>query len=163
MSHPKQVTEPRKELRFTRAGQAQGFFIAGAVCFALAAFILITCVMGHPSFHWWMFFPPLILGIFSIRLALHCTRHAYLILTPLGIEIFPLRKPEDNLLLIYWSEIDSAAIEDSHLKIHRNREQTSGVIVSLKPILEKQRSYLKKSIQGRMQDSPSSSTPSGVS
>lgn len=150
MASPKPVAEPHKELRFTRAGQAQGFYIAGAVLIALTAFILITLLMGHPSFHWWMLAPPAAISYGLLHIALHCTRHAYLILTPLGVEVFPLWKPEKNLLLIYWTQIESAEIKDDHLKLHRNQEKTSGVVISIKPILEHQRPLLAKAIRGRM-------------
>ncbi|MDA8974962.1 hypothetical protein N9F50_00085 [Akkermansiaceae bacterium] len=150
MASPKNVAEPHKELRFTRAGQAQGFYIAGAVFIALTTFILITWLMGHPSFRWWMLPLPAAISYGLIHLALHCTRHAYLILTPLGVEVFPLWKPEKNLLLIYWTEIQSAEVENHLLKLHRNQEKTSGVVISIKPILEYHRPLLTKAIKGRM-------------
>lgn len=150
MASPKNVAEPHKELRFTRAGQAQGFYITGAVFITLTVFILITWLMGHPSFRCWMLAPPAAISFGFIHLALHCTRHAYLILTPLGVEVFPLWKPEKNLLLIYWTEIESAEIEDSRLKLHRNQQKTSGVVISIKPILKCHRALLAKAIRGRM-------------
>ena len=152
MAAPKTVAEPHKELRFTRAGQAQGMFIAATVAFAFALLTAITWLIGHPDFHWWTPLPFLILAWVLARIALHCTRHAYIILTPMGVEIFPLLKPEKNLNLIYWTELDHADFnEDLTLaKLHRNAQESSGAVLSLKPILAKQRPFLKKALEGRL-------------
>jgi len=154
MAGPKTVVEPHKELRFTRAAQAQGFWILGAILLALAILLTITWAMGHPSFHWWMPLAPLALSILLIRFAIHCTRHAYIILTPLGVEIFPLRDPAKNLHLIYWTELQEADFNEdlTTMKLHRDAEKTSGVILSLKPILENQRPLLQSAIEGRMKE-----------
>ncbi|MDB4754814.1 hypothetical protein OAF84_06000, partial [Akkermansiaceae bacterium] len=103
-------------------------------------------------FRWWMPLPFLVLAWLLARVALHCTRHAYIILTPMGIEIFPLLKPEKNLNLIYWTELDHADFsEDLTLaKLHRDAEESSGAVLSLKPILAKQRPLLKKALEGRL-------------
>jgi len=152
MAAPKTVAEPHKELRFTRAGQAQGMFIAATVAFAFALLTAITWLIGHPDFHWWTPLPFLVLAWVLARIALHCTRHAYIILTPMGVEIFPLLKPEKNLNLIYWTELDHADFnEDLTLaKLHRNAQESSGAVLSLKPILAKQRPFLKKALEGRL-------------
>jgi len=152
MLGPKSITEPHKELRFTRSGQAQMFYILAALLLALTVALILICLMGHPSFHWWMTLPSLILFLASTYAALHCTRHAYLILTPLGIEIFPLIRPTKNFHLIYWSEIDHAEIEDerSLLRLHRDPNETSGLVLSLKPISQERRILLKKAILTRV-------------
>ena len=152
MAAPKTVAEPHKELRFTRAGQAQAMFIGATVAFAFALLLTITLLLGHPDFRWWMPVPFLVLSWFLARVALHCTRHAYIIFTPMGIEIFPLLKPEKNLNLIYWTELDHADFNDdlTLAKIHRDAEESSGVILSLKPVLSKQRPLLKKALEGRL-------------
>ena len=153
MASPKDVVEPHKELRFTRAAQAQGFFVAAAVAFAFGLLISITVLMGHPNFHWWMPLPFFLLAGFIFRFSLRCARHAYLILTPLGIEVFPLLKPEKNLNLIYWTQLHSAEFDDhlTLLKLHFDKEQTGGVVLSLKPIQEKQRPLLRKALEGRLE------------
>ena len=159
MAAPKPVAEPHKELRFTRIGQAQSFMVIAAVSFAFALLIAITAFMGHPSFQWWMTLPFLALAIALARLSGRCARHAYLILTPLGIEIFPLLKPEKNLNLVYWTQIEEAEFEGdlTLLKLHYNREKTAGIILSLKPILEKKRPLLRKALLGRLAEKAGSS------
>ena len=152
MAAPKPVAEPHKELRFTRIAQAQAFMIIAAVSFAFALLLTVTWLMGHPSFRWWMALPFLITSVLLGRLAGRCARHAYLILTPLGVEIFPLFKPQDNLNLVYWNEIDDAEFDEdlTVLKLHHNPEKNSGIILSLKPIHEKKRPLLQKALLARL-------------
>lgn len=156
MAAPKQVAEPHKELRFTRAGQAQGFIVIAAVSFAFFLLIGLTWFIGHPSLRWWMAVPFLILAGILTKVAAHCARHAYLILTPLGVEIFPLIKPRENLNLVYWSQIQTVEFDEelTALKIHFNEKQTAGVILSLKPVLTKKRPLLKKALEGRLAAKP---------
>ena len=90
------VQSPEKELRFTRSGQAVVFWVASAVLTAVAVTLAATSVyrdinpdLPHPA---WALIP-LVLAVVAARLAVNLTRHAYLILTPLGIEIFPFFRP----------------------------------------------------------------------
>ena len=158
MAAPKTVAEPHKELRFTRAGQAQGIFVAAAVFFVFFLLISLAWFFGHPDFRWWMPVPFLVAAWLLTRVALHCTRHAYIILTPMGIEIFPLLKPEKNLNLIYWTELDHAEFNDdlTLAKLHRDADETAGVVLSLKPVLAKQRPLLQKALEGRLSETADS-------
>lgn len=152
MGSPKDLAEPHKELRFTRSGQAQGFLVAAAVATSFGILICVTAFMDHPNFFWWMALPFFLVAALLMRFSMRCARHAYLILTPLGIEIFPLLKPEKNLNLVYWSQLHSAEFDDdlTKLKLHYDEGQTGGVILSLTPIQEKQRPLLKKALEGRL-------------
>lgn len=152
MAAPKDVAEPHKELRFTRAGQAQGFVVIAAIAFIIALIIGITTYLGHPSFRWWMPLPFLLISGLLTRLAARCARHAYIILTPLGIEVFPLFKPEKNLNLVYWTQLDHAEFDEelNTLKLHFNEQKTAGIILSLKPILTTKRPLLQKALEGRL-------------
>ena len=84
------VAEPAKELRFTRAGQAAGFWIAAAASImAGLVFFLLTPhraenpQLPHPAWG----FVPLAIAAGLIRLAWHCTKHAYILLSPIGVEV----------------------------------------------------------------------------
>jgi len=155
-SGPKKLAEPEKELRFTRAGQA-GFFYAAAVIFfaaSMAVFILSTqdWGMAAPLLHGWLWLSVLglLLTFAALRTGLRCTRHAYLIFSPLGVEIFPFFKAEKNLQIIYWSELADTEISPdlSQMTLHFNAEKTSGVVVSLSPIPRRRRHLLKKAVLG---------------
>lgn len=146
------VAETHKELRFTRAGQAVGFWIVAAVLVMTAlVFVLVSpyraehAELPHPA--WGLI--PLGFAAFAIRLAIRCTRHAYLILSPIGVEIFPLFRPESGMQLVAWAQIDSMEIDDRRLTLHYNPEKTAGLHLSLQPITRNGRKLLTAAIQGR--------------
>ena len=152
VSGPKSINEPHKEIRFTRGAQASLFGILAAVSGGSSIFLLIFSLNTGttPMACLWALAPASISLIF-FRLSLRCIRHAYLIMTPIGIEIFPFFKPQDNLRVIYWSEISQVEIDQSNrLLIHLSGDPPSGIIASLKPLLSRQRDLLAEAIDGRM-------------
>jgi hypothetical protein len=148
------VQSPEKELRFTRSGQAVVFWVTSAVLTAVGMTLLATSVyreinpqLPHPA---WAV-PPLVLAAASVWLAVRLTRHAYLILTPLGIEIFPFFRPSSGMRLVLWQEIDSAEVDAEHtlLTLHHDAAKTSGIRLSLRPIRSDRRDFLGKAVLGR--------------
>ena len=148
------VQSPEKELRFTRSGQAVIFWIASAVLTAVAVTLLATSAycdvnpqLPHPA---WALLP-LVLAMVSARLAINLTRHAYLILTPLGIEIFPFFRPADGMRLVVWQEVAAVEVnaDATLLTLHHNVEKTSGIHLSLKPVRADRRHLLAKAVVGR--------------
>ena len=156
---PKPVAESEKELRFTRSAQAPLFYIIAAVAVATTIGIIILSTqkwgMSPPPLQkwWWLIIPDLMIGFWFFRIGLRCSQHAYLILTPLGVEIFPFFRAQKNLQVIYWTQIVEAEVTKSKLIMHFSDQRNSGVIVSLRPVLHRQRELLKKAIDGRMQQS----------
>ncbi len=149
------VAESHKELRFTRAGQAAGFWMAAAALVMTAlVFVLVAPYraehgeLPHPA--WGLI--PLGLAVLLVRFAIRCTRHAYLILSPIGVEVFPLFRPENGMQLVAWAQIDSAEIDADRLTLHYNPEKTAGLHLSLAPIAQPQRELLAKAIRGRFPD-----------
>ena len=149
------VQSPEKELRFTRSGQAVLFWVLCAVLVAAAVTLLATSLyrqinpsLPHPA--WGCL--PLAMAFAFGWLAMHLTRHAYLILTPLGIEIFPFFRPSHGMHLILWQEIDLAEVNDRRtiLTLHFNPEKTSGIRLSLRPIRPELRELLSTAIAGRV-------------
>lgn len=152
---PEKVQSPEKELRFTRSGQAVGFWIASAVMVASAVTILASSIyrydvpkLPHPA---WALLP-LALAWLSARVAFRMTKHAYLIFTPLGVEIFPLFRPESSMRLVLWQEIQAAETDEAltRLTLHHDAEKTSGIHLSLSPIRKDRRVLLAKAISGRL-------------
>jgi hypothetical protein len=142
-----------KEIRFTRAGQAVPLWLGAAIC--LTATLALLCIrwipgndgLGPPAL--WALLPAVPTWILA-KLAIHCTRHAYLILTPLGLEILPLLRPAARMRLIPWQQIDSLDCTDSRLTLHFNREMSSGVHLTLRPLRHDQRVLLKSALAGRI-------------
>jgi hypothetical protein len=152
------VSAGAKEIRFTRAGQAAPLWIAAATCLtATLALLFIRWVpdsdgLGPPAV--WALLPAALTWILA-KLAIHCTRHAYLILTPLGLEILPLWKPAARMQLIAWQQIHALDCTDSRLTLHFNREKSSGVHLTLRPLRHGQRALLKAALAGRLQGAES--------
>ncbi len=149
------VSEPEKELRFTRSGQAVGFGVLGAILMGAAVTFVATGVYRseHPELPdplWAL--PCIVIALFCFWLTRHLAKHAYVILTPLGLEIFPFFFPSKNLRLVLWQEIVAAEISDDEkwLTLHFNEEKSSGLHLSLKPMDRKFRSLLAKAVLGRV-------------
>jgi len=153
---PQSIAEPEKELRFTRAAQGGVFFACSAVIFAMtvAVFILSTLGWGNsePLLQgwWWLSLVGMVLCFILMRLGLRCARHAYIILNPLGVEIFPFFKAKDNLQIIYWSQVADAEfpLGAKRLVLHFTEEKNSGVVASLRPIPASRRHLLEEAIMG---------------
>ncbi len=150
----RELAEPQKELRFTRSGQAVPLLLLAAV-FATAAIILLACASYRsenpelPSPLWAVL--PLVLSGSLIWLAQHLTRYAYIILTPLGLEIFPFYKPAQGMQLIPWADIDTAEIDRSYklLTLHFSPQKTSGMHITLRPVKAGIRPFLAKAVIAR--------------
>ena len=149
------VKSPEQELRFTRSEQAVVFWLAAAICSmgALVFLLLIPHLKDNPELPspvWAAL--PLALALLAGRIALRCTRHAYLILTPLGIEIFPLFHAEKHLQLVLWNEIDhvETPADKPLLILHHDSGKTSGVVLSLKPITKSRRDLFLRAVRGRL-------------
>jgi hypothetical protein len=152
---PVPLQSPEKELRFTRAAQARGYWVLAAVLLAGAVTLLacgayrgINPHLPHPA---WAVVPAGV-ALLVVRLAVHLTRHAYLILTPLGIEVFPFFRPARGMQLIPWQEV-AAAETDSALRVltlHWNAAKTGGMHLSLAPIPADRRVLLAKAVLGRV-------------
>lgn len=148
------VASPEKELRFTRAHQARVFAVIGAMSFCTALLIALTAWLfraDHPELPsaWWSL-PALALVGLCHRAALHCVRHAYIILSPVGVEIFPLIRPERNMRLVPWAQITEAEFSKLRLTLHYNAEHTAGIHLSLRPLSPLGRLLLEKAILGRL-------------
>lgn len=149
------VTEPQKELRFTRSGQAVGFCVAGAVLCGVAVTLVATGYyrpenpeLPHPG----LAAPCVVLAACAFFLASRLAKHAYLILTPIGLEIFPFFRPAKGMQMIFWQEIRAAEIDGrgKWLTLHFNEERTAGMHLSLSPVRKKLRDLLAKAVLGRV-------------
>jgi hypothetical protein len=152
---PRGPSRPAQELRFTRSGQAVLFWVLAAVLAAVAVTLAATSIyrdsnpqLPHPA---WALVP-LSLAVLAARLAAHLTRHAYLILTPLGIEIFPFFRPAAGMRLVVWQEVAAAEVNPAAtlLTLHHDAAKTAGIHLSLKPIRADRRSFAAQAVIGRI-------------
>lgn len=163
-SGPRPVAEPEKELRFTRGSQAPLFYMISAltVCGGMALMILSTQNWGmdEPPLKdwWWLAIPDILVGFWFLRLGMRCSKHAYIILTPLAVEIFPFFNARKNLRVVYWSEVHDAEVKDGKLMLHFSEHKDSGVVASLQPIPPRQRDLLKTAVDGLMNQRRSTSS-----
>ena len=156
------VAAPEKELRFTRSGQAVWFWVA-ALAMIAAAIVLFVMGSGRltqpdrPHQAWAAL--PVIAAWCAARVAMRLTRHAYIILTPLGIEIFPFFRPAEGMRLVGWGEIAAAETDPllRRLSLHFDADRTAGVHLSLAPIREELRPLLAKAVLVRV--SPAAAQP----
>lgn len=149
------VQAPEKELRFTRSGQAVIFWMAAAVLVACGVTMLATGYYRDVNPEMWLLVSAGMTFAFAglmVQTAVRLTRHAYLILTPLGIEIFPFFRPADGMRLVMWQEIQGAEVDEGmkRLTLHHDVERTSGIYLSLAPIREDRRRLLAKAVIGRV-------------
>lgn len=147
------LTNPEKEIRFTRTSQARSFAILAAFLIAIAVTLFATAFFGVGSpVHPVAPLPFLLLAGGAFWLSFHCAKHAFLILSPVGIEFFPFIKPSQNFRLWSWSEFHHAEIIGTKLYLHFNEEETGGAVISLTPMVASARKLLDVAIEGRMDE-----------
>lgn len=148
------MTHPEKELRFTRARQAVGFWLLGLglVLAAGGVGVLSWWQLKNPP-PWWLTLVPLALAAGAFVLAWRLTRHAYVLLSPVGVELFPFWKPVDHFQLLPWSTIADADFspDGRWLTLTLAGYEDAKVILTLDPIPLKARPLLIKAVTGVME------------
>ena len=144
---------PEKELRFTRSRQAIGFFLGGALLLFVAlglGYVKYQRLVNPPA--WWVPVIPLVPGAALLWLGWRLTRHAYLLFSPVGIEIFPFYKPVKNYQLVPWSDVGEATVDPAAewLTIKFAGLENAGIILTLKPIDPRRRLLLARTVAGVM-------------
>jgi len=147
------MAAPFQELRFTRSGQAVTFVAAGLVCLAAAVgvwYVWWQRIEHRPA--WWLAVVPLLLAGWSFRTAWRLTRHAYLLLTPLGVEIFPFFRPDREMQLVTWGEIEWAEVDEGmrQLTLVLAGLEDARIIVTLAPVAARSRPLLAAAVRGVM-------------
>jgi hypothetical protein len=160
------MKSPEKELRFTRARQAVLFWVLGVVLVLMAAGVAILSwwqLKSPPP--WWLALFPLAGGLGAFWLAVRLTRHAYLLLSPVGVEIFPFWKPTEHFQLIPWGEIAAADFspDDRWLTLTLAGYEDVKVILTLEPIPLPARMLLIKAVTGVMEKRGGSTEAESVS
>jgi hypothetical protein len=148
------MKSPEKELRFTRARQAEGFWVMGVILLLTAAGfgVLSWWQLTHPP-PWWVCLVPSILAAGAFALAWRMTRHAYILLSPVGLEIFPFWKPVDHFQLITWGEVANAEFSPDRrwLVLTLAGYEDAKVFLTLDPIPLAAQPLLVKAVTGVME------------
>jgi len=149
----KSQQKPFQELRFTRSRQAVTFILAGTLFLSIAGGLAaLFWWRVSPWMHWLWLLLPLLASAGCFRLALHLTRHAFLLLSPIGIEIFPFFRPAQQMQLFSWGEIAHAEVTegDRLLILTLAGYEDAKVIIGLDPVPLAARPLLRKAVEGVM-------------
>ncbi len=144
-----------QEIRFTRNAQAVHFFVLALVFFCVG--IALYCL----SLDLWKTQEPLLkqswyglltlpfIGL-SVWAGVHLAKHAYMIFSPIGIEIFPFFYPSKNMQVLYWQEVEDVAItpDGKMLEVTLLSEGENKIFIATEPLRSKSRDLLGKTIDG---------------
>lgn len=144
-----------RELRFTRARQALPPALAGASLLGFGLLLAINLLLRHGGRFWQA--PPGLAAAVAVLLAMalllharHCLRHPLLLVSPVGLEIFPLWRPEEHFRLLSWSEIAGLRLGPRRLVV--DLRGGGGVVLALDPLWPEQRRLLARALQGRARE-----------
>lgn len=155
MPGPRPLREPARELRFTRARQALDFALLGVLCGSAAGGLAVLAspqfsIRGHGPVlsSYWPALVALTLAAGAIWVAIHLSRHAYILLTPVGLEIFPFFRPARNFRLVLWQEIEHLEVSGDHRVMAVDLAGGGRIFLSLVPLRERQRELLAHAAAG---------------
>lgn len=131
--------------------------------FVVAGVLFLCLAAGLGVLLWWRYCPwltwlwlllPLLAAWGCLHLALHLTRHAFLLLSPIGIEIFPFFRPAQQMQLLSWGEIAHAGMtEDDRLLILTLAGlEDAKIIIGLDPVPRRALPLLRKAVEGLMEN-----------
>ena len=144
-----------QEIRFTRNAQAVHFFVLALIFFCVG--IALYCL----SLDLWKTQEPLLkrswygvltlpfIGL-SVWAGVHLAKHAYMIFSPIGVEIFPFFYPSKNMQVLYWQEVEDVAItpDGKMLEVTLLSEGENKIFIATEPLRPKSRDLLGKTIDG---------------
>ncbi len=159
MGAPQKIAVPERELRFTRNQQAIAFYIGASFLISVSIVLCATAFSEAPPLHWAWSLLPLPFAAVCLKTALFCSRHAYLILSPIGVEVFPFRKAQKEMQVVQWGEIDDIETKSNQLLLHFNPKKTAGMVITLRPLRPAQRNLLQSALLGVMQQRSSPPSP----
>lgn len=138
------------------------FWVVGIVFTLIGAGVgvLSWWQLQHPP-AWWAGLVPLALAAGAFALAWRLTRHAYLLLSPVGVEIFPFWKPVDHFQLLPWSTIAGADFSQDGrwLTLTLAGYEDAKVILTLDPIPRRTLPLLVRAVAGVMEKRPPATAP----
>ncbi len=147
---------PLQEIRFTRNGQAIHFFMLGLllICVSVGLYLVsldIWSVTQAPLLdHWRYALIPLPFAALSIWAGIHLAKHAYMIFSPVGIELFPFFFPSRNMEVLYWSEVEDLDLtpDGKMMEVTMLSEGEHKVFVAIAPLTAASQQLLGETIAG---------------
>ncbi len=142
------------EIRFTRSKQAAVFFGAALVflCGAAALFLLATpgwTRTASPVLATRCYAViPLPLAALLTWAGVHLARHAYIVFSIVGMELYPFWFPSRNLQVLFWSEIEKLELQDGGNTLVIRLPGERAVFVSLAPLSRPARALLAHAVAG---------------
>lgn len=145
----------QQEIRFTRNAQAAHFFVLALVflCVGMALYFLSLDLWKTegPVFEqsWYGLLMLPLVGL-AIWAGVHLAKHAYMIFSPVGIELFPFFHPSKNMQVLYWQEVEDLAItpDGKMLEVTLLSEGEHKIFIATAPMRQNSRELLAKTIDG---------------
>jgi hypothetical protein len=138
------------ELRFTRSRQAV-VMLAWGITFTLisVAFMATYYHNFHRQAWWWAVLPGIPAAVFY-WLAWNHLRHPYLVLTRVGLEIYPFFLPARNMHLVLWQQIARADVSSTPplLTLTRADQDDGKIFITLAPLQPQQCQLLARALEG---------------
>lgn len=147
-------SEPHHELRFTRAHQAVHFAVLAvvglAVCLGLGLLVWSPWdAAGGPLLRpWWLVLLPLPVVGAALWAMVWCATHAYILLSPAGVEVFPLLFPGRGFRLVPWGTITGLRTDRRNVVL--DLTGGGGVVLGLAPVRPSARPLLVTALQRRL-------------
>ncbi len=142
------------EIRFTRSRQAIHFLAAGLLLLGASGVITVLWAMNiekRPSL-WWSLIP-LAPAIGCVWMARRLSKHAYLLFSAIGLEIFPFFRPASSMQLVSWGEIADARVTGDldWLALSMAGYADRKILISLAPIARGTIPLLSRTVHGVME------------
>ncbi len=144
------VPREQRELRFTRNAWALWFYFWGV--YLVLGMAMAACMTFRPLIPFWVevacWAGGILLAAACFWLAAVCLRRAYVLLTPLGVEILPLWKPEKRMKVYPWYGIEDWSPRMGGIVL--SMSDGSSVRINLLCMRARQRELLTTALTGRI-------------
>lgn len=146
------VPRNSRELRFTRNAAGAGLLIMAALCGGASLMCYVICSDALIS---QMLMPLWVMELIGLSatainayLGLYCLRIAYIIVSPVGIEILPFRNPRHTMRLYMWHDLLGAEFNDREMVLHHCDDTYEHL--SLLAMNPRQRKMLRRAVTQRL-------------
>lgn len=144
------VPREQRELRFTRNAWALWLYFWGV--YLVLGMAMAACITFRPHVPVWVevvcWGGGMLLAAACFWLAVVCMRRTYVLLTPLGVEVLPLRKPEKRMKVYPWYGIEDWSPRLGGVVL--SMSDGSSVRINLLCMRARQRELLTTALTGRI-------------